>query len=45
MGRSALLMRVDQGERVAEEVRTLVQQSLTAPMQLVERRGTHPVST
>ena len=37
-------MRVDQRERVADEARTLVQQSVTVPMQLVESRDAHPVS-
>lgn len=37
-------MRVDQGERVADEVRTLVQQPPGAPMQLIESRGANLVS-
>jgi hypothetical protein len=38
-------MRVDQGERMADEVRTLVQQPPAGPMQLVEGAGAHPVTT
>jgi hypothetical protein len=38
-------MRVDQGERMADEVRTLVQQPSAAPMQPVKSGGAYPVST